>query len=406
MPAPPAAPLREVKRLVRLAHEHLGLGMVCVGEFVGGRQVYRAVAGDAASFSIEVGAGVPLEVTYCALMVEGEIPQVIRDSAQNDRVMQLPGTVGSRIGAYVGVPLRLRNGELYGTLCALSHDPELDLNPRDANFLQLVGQFMLDGLSAHRRLSRQAELLRRVIETRAITTALQPIVDLVSGRCTSVEALSRFPSRLGRPDVVFADAHQSGVGAELEWLAIERAIELLPLLAPGQRLAINVSPDVAFRLVSRISEESPLHRLVLEITEHAAVSDYRGIREQLRPLRERGLRLAIDDAGAGYASLRHIIEMRPDVIKIDRSLIAGIDSDFGRRSALTTFVLLALDIGAIVVAEGVETAAELSTVASLGVDAVQGYLLARPTSDVCDIQRWACGANLLDAIGSDTPPAD
>lgn len=379
--------------------------MVCVGEFVDGRQVYRAVAGDAASFAIEVGAGVPLEVTYCALMVEGEIPQVIRDSAQNDKVMQLPGTVGSRIGAYVGVPLRLRNGDLYGTLCALSHDPELDLNPRDAKFLQLVGQFMLDGLSAHRRLSRQAELLRSVIETRAITTVLQPIVDLVSGTCTSVEALSRFPSRLGRPDVVFADAHQAGVGMELERLAIERAIELLPLLAPGQRLAINASPDIAVQLVSRLSQESLLHRLVLEITEHAAVSDYGRIREQLRPLRERGLRLAIDDAGAGYASLRHIIEMRPDVIKIDRSLIAGIDSDFGRRSALTTFVLLALDIGATVVAEGIETAAELSTVASLGVDAVQGYLLARPTSDVSEIQRWACGANLLDAIGSDAPPA-
>jgi EAL domain-containing protein (putative c-di-GMP-specific phosphodiesterase class I) len=127
---------------------------------------------------------------------------------------------------------------------------------------------------------------------------------------------------------------------------------------------------------------------VLELTEHQAVVSYAAVRERLAPLRAKGLKLAIDDTGAGFASLRHVVELRPDIIKVDRSLVTSIDTDRARRSVVTTFVLLALDIGATVIAEGVETPSELATVSSLGVDEAQGFLLARPTSNPLAWARW------------------
>lgn len=384
-----------LERLVRLAHDHLGMGVVCVSEFARGKQVYRAVAGDAASFGITLGDGPVLGDTYCALMVEGAIPNVVQDAAADTRVCGLGTTASARIGAYVGVPLYLPDGELYGSLCGLSHHVEDDLNARDAKFLSLLGEFIADELATERRLSHQREALQQVLETGDVQMALQPVVDLLTGRCTSMEALARFPRHLGSPDVVFAQAQEVGLRTELETLAVAKALDLLPALGPHQSLAVNLSPDVALQLMPLTEADRPLDRVILEITEHAAVENYALIRDQVRPLRERGLRLAIDDAGSGFASLRHIVELEPDIIKIDRALITGIDTDRARRSVLTSFVLLALDIGATVVAEGVETREELAAAAALGVDAAQGYLLGRPSSDAADISRWAQSESLL-----------
>jgi len=112
------------------------------------------------------------------------------------------------------------------------------------------------------------------------------------------------------------------------------------------------------------------------------------------------LRLAIDDAGAGYASLKHVVELQPDIIKIDRSLIDGCAADRARRSAIGAFVLLALDSGAMVIAEGVELPADLEAIRDLGVDAAQGYLLARPTADRRKLQRWTAEPLAAFAAGS------
>ena len=132
-----------------------------------------------------------------------------------------------------------------------------------------------------------------------------------------------------------------------------------------------------------------LTNLVLEITEHAAVESYSELRSSLQAVREQGLRLAIDDAGAGYASLKHVVELAPDIIKIDRSLVDGVSADRARRSVVSAFVLLALDLGATVVAEGVECRADvLQAVEDLGVDAAQGYLLARPSTSRLQLTKW------------------
>lgn len=239
----------------------------------------------------------------------------------------------------------------------------------------------------------------------SMQAALQPIVDLTSGRWVAAEALARFPDD-GPPERWFGDAHEAGVGLRLECLAFETACQVLTQLPPGVRLSVNASPalllDPSFHdLLARLGPDRA--RLLVEVTEHAAVTEYEEIRAALAPHRALGLRLAVDDTGAGYASFAHVLRLRPEVIKLDRSLLADIDADAARRAFVTAIVLMALELGASVTAEGVETEAELETLRSLGVDAVQGYLLAEPSTrpDVWD--SWAARdwlARSVDVTGS------
>lgn len=229
-----------------------------------------------------------------------------------------------------------------------------------------------------------------VLDDHRIDIALQPIVDAGTGRAVGAEALARFRDGRG-PDQWFRDARDSGLALDLDRLAFNTALQLLPTMPEHTYLSINASPDLitdGLSVPALLAHDVPLHRLVIEITEHVQISDYTRLHDVLAPLREHGARLAIDDTGAGYASLSHVLQLRPDIIKIDRSLIATISTDPARRSLVTAIVLLALDLGASVTAEGIETATEQETLTTLGVDNLQGYLLGRPTIDRQQWTRW------------------
>jgi EAL domain-containing protein (putative c-di-GMP-specific phosphodiesterase class I) len=385
----------QLDRVVDLAYRHLGMDMAFVSTFQDGRQVYRSIAGDATSFGASLGEGPDLADTYCSRVVGGQLPNVVPDSTEDPRVRDLRTTVEAGIGAYIGVPLHRPDGHVYGTFCCVSHDPAPDLGPRDVGFMSMLAEFLEEEIAAEARFDDQRRTVTDVIARRDVTMALQPIVDLTTGACTGLEALARFRGALGGPEATFAGADEVGLRPELEQMAALAAIGWRPVLSADQSLSINLSPDVACELARVLPDATPLSGLTLEITEHAAVHSYDLIRETLAPLRAKGLKLAIDDAGAGFASLRHVVELQPDIIKIDRSLVAGVETDMARRSVVTTFVLLALDIGAAIVAEGVETPSELEAVTTLGVDAVQGYLIARPSSDPAQVARWCCDETLL-----------
>ena len=175
-----------------------------------------------------------------------------------------------------------------------------------------------------------------LIHERRLDIATQPIFDLRGGNCIGVEALARFPSGWGSPDATFRAADAAGLGVELERLAVQQAWPILEQLRPRQFLTVNLSPVAAVALAERATAyaELPLNQLVVEITEHKAIDSYAPLRAQLRPLRKLGLRVAVDDAGAGYASLRHVVELRPDFIKVDRDLVHGIADDHARRVAV------------------------------------------------------------------------
>lgn len=382
-----------IERSMELARRHLGMDVAYLAEFAGGRQVYRALSGDATSFGMEIGSGPTLDTTYCARMVEDESLSVIPDSAADGRVRDLATTRDAGIGAYVGVPVRLPDGTLYGTFCCLSHTADPTLSPRDAEFLRLFTDLLVAHIVEEQARDAHRADIGRLLAARDLTIALQPVVDLATGRCIGAEALSRFPEGYGPPDRVFAAAHAAGLGPDLERLAVENAFAMLPSIGEGQFLAINVAPGTARELAAAVDDatarEVPWDRLVAEITEHAPVESYRELRESLQPLRDRGLRIAIDDAGAGFASLHHIVELSPDVIKVDRGLIDGIAGDSVRRSVLASFVLLGVELDALVLAEGIETEEDLAVARRLGVRAAQGYLFARPSTDPADHRRWA-----------------
>jgi PAS domain S-box-containing protein len=235
-----------------------------------------------------------------------------------------------------------------------------------------------------------------VLRTGELVIAFQPIVDLLTGRTIGVEALSRFPSRTTvTPDVVFAEATNAGLGLDLELLAIRHALGEAHLLDPALYVAVNVSPAVlanASLADAMHASGIDLSRIVIEITEHASVLDYTVLERPRQRLRDLGVRLAIDDAGAGYSSLRHIVTLAPDIIKLDRTLVADIDSDRARRALVMAVVMFGREIGATtIVAEGVETPAELAALKILQVDAAQGFFLGRPTTSAGDWLHWQDG---------------
>jgi PAS domain S-box-containing protein len=240
-----------------------------------------------------------------------------------------------------------------------------------------------DLAAAHKRLSD-------VLAAKAIDVALQPIIDVATGDIAGVEALSRF--RDGRPPHLwFAEAVETGLGLELDLLAFVSALAVLPEIPAPIFLSINVTPELlADRAFQRVLLEAdvPAERLVIEITEHERVASYDELAEALTPIRKRGVRLAVDDTGAGYASLSHVLQLRPDTVKLDRSLVSHVPDDPARRAIITALVLLGLELRAAVTAEGVETQRQLETLGSLGVDHVQGYLLARPTVDRAEWVHW------------------
>jgi EAL domain-containing protein (putative c-di-GMP-specific phosphodiesterase class I) len=231
-----------------------------------------------------------------------------------------------------------------------------------------------------RRRARHAEIedrLEPVIAAGGPDVLLQPVVELATGRRAGAEALSRFPGAWQRPpDVCFAEAHEVGWGDELEILALHRAAAHLD--AVEGYIAMNVSPSTLLThecldTLARL----PLPRVVLELSEHQQVEDYDLLKGALAPLRAGGMRLAVDDVGAGFSSLRHIVLTQPDIIKLDRSIVTGVAGDPVLRVLVRSLADLAAATGAAVVAEGVETAEDATTLTGLAIAYGQGWYFGR-----------------------------
>ena len=272
------------------------------------------------------------------------------------------------------------DGRQLGTLIA-----ERPLTAADRRAVKALAAVIANRLGvpewATEQLRTASERIREVLATRdGITVALQPIIDLEADKVVGYEALARFPSTPAlSPQVWFADAEAAGMGPRLEWAAARAALSHLKDLPDGVFLAINTSPAVAIDRCLRESMRGlPHDRIVLEVTEHAPVDDYDDFERRLDRRRDDGVRLAVDDVGAGFASLRHILRLRPSLIKLDNSLVRGIDRDPLRQSLARSLVEFGRSLEAGVLAEGIETAEELEQVTELGIRYGQGFLLGRP----------------------------
>lgn len=377
-----ASPPR-VSDLLHEAREALGMPVAFVSRFLEGRRVIEAVD---ATCPVPFGPGDShaAEDTYCQRIIDGTLPQAVPDSGAHPVAAALPVTAELQIGSYVGVPILLTDGSVYGTLCAYS-DKARTVDERDSAILSLVARSIAQHLSGERaERAAHAAIRKRLADvmTNGLMRAVyQPIVDASTGRVVSVEALSRFDGPLDlRPDEWFADAARVGEAAALEVAAIGCALEGLDSLPKDVAVSVNVSARVALDPVfATWLAAAPVDRLILELTEHEAVSDYAALNAALSLARAQGLRLAVDDAGAGYASMRHMLLLQPDILKLDISLVSDLDTNSGQRALCGAIVTFARSLGARVVAEGVETSGELAAVRRLGVDYIQGYHFAAPS---------------------------
>ena len=293
-----------------------------------------------------------------------------------------------------GVEVVRPDGEPHGRLLGLPPGPGPSFRQLEA--LNVVAA-LVAGVLHHRELRRAEHDLRlasldALVAGTGRVTVLQPIVDLGSGTVVGAEALSRFTTEDGRPqrpEQVFTDARSAGIGPAMEQAAVVSALRLLPTLPPGTYLSVNASADALLGpWLSRLLLASQPERLVVEVTEHDPVDDYAALAACTEDLRRAGVRLAVDDAGAGFASLQHVLHLAPDIVKLDIAFVRGIDADPARRAVTRALVGFASELGSTVVAEGIEHPSELTVLRELGVACGQGFLLGRPTAS----PRWDTSA--------------
>jgi EAL domain-containing protein (putative c-di-GMP-specific phosphodiesterase class I) len=372
---------QQIAELLQTARASLRLSVAFLSRLDGTTQ-HLEVVESSMPFLFREGYQQKQEVTLCQAILDKKIPQVIPDLTVFPEAMKLPAAKMPRLRSYVSVPVTLSDGSLYGTFCAAGLTTDRDLTKRDKALMDVLASaaavIIEPEVRSQERRSEIEDRLAPLMDDGGPVVALQPIVDLATGHRVGAEALSRFPAEWGMaPDIVFAQAHSVGLGHRLELLALDRAAEHLDRV--GGYVAMNVSPATLLtpecgELLGRL----PLSRVLLELSEHDQVEDYAELNATLAPFRADGLRLAIDDVGAGFSSLRHIVVTAPDVIKIDRSIVTGLDTDPVLSKLVQSLVEFGHGCRVRVVAEGVETAGEAAALRTLGVDYGQGWHHGRP----------------------------
>jgi EAL domain-containing protein (putative c-di-GMP-specific phosphodiesterase class I) len=345
--APGALGEDSVERVLRFARAHLAMQLAWISRTVGDHQVIEFLDGGSDLGGLSLGAVAP--------------------------------------GHLAAAPLGLPDGRRYGLLACLGGGSHEGVQARDIEFLELVAALLAPSIAAQDaardRRSGIGARVQAVLDLGGPTMVYQPVWTLGTMHAVGFEALARFPCSgpPSNPDRWFAEATEVGLGLELEVAAIRGGLAALASLPADVCVAVNVSAATLQHpaVVAVIAEHDP-RRTIVEITEHDQVGDYRPVRQACEQLRSLGCVIAVDDAGAGYAGFQHLIEIRPDVIKLDQQITHDLDSDPARAAMASALVGFARAIDATVLAEGVETRAELAVATDLGIDYAQGYYLGRP----------------------------
>lgn len=372
-----------IDRILATVRQHLGMEIAFVSRYVaGGLREFTHISTDL-PLPHKPGLKEPQEESFCYHILHGRLPELIQDAADYPLAQTLPITKALPVGCHLNMPLRLSTGAVYGSFCFLSRAADRSITERDMGVIRAFAALALEqiegDLETEMRLSALSAAVDEVIEKRLLAIVHQPIVALQSGRAVGVEGLARFPDAGERsPDKWFADAEAVGRRFELEMLAIRTALASLRELPAHAYLSINAAPSTVmesefFDAVRRMTRE----RLVIEVTEHHAIDDPAALAERLRELSAYA-RIAIDDVGAGYSGLQQIVDLAPDIIKLDMSLTRNIDTDPVRHALGGALVGFARHIGSVVLAEGIERSGEHAALRKLGVSLGQGYLLGRP----------------------------
>lgn len=373
-----------ISNALSFARSYLSMEVAYLGEVVGDDLVFRVAIAPGFEGVIEEGLSLPFKTTLCQHIVKGRLPEVIPDIADNAFAQTVAVLKIVPIRSLVSIPIHRLDGTLFGVFCCFDRAAHPSLNARDLEVMRAFASLSADqvntGLSMDSAAQTKRAAIEGVLRDQAFEIALQPILHLKDQGTAGYEALCRFsPEPYRPPNLWFEDAAEVGLQVALEVHVIETAFKILPDLPAACYLAVNTSPaTLATGKLSDLVAAAGGNRVVIEITEHSAIDDLDVLLMEIDRLRELGARIAVDDAGAGYSGLQQIIRLRPDVIKLDMSLTQNVDKDVARRALASAMVQFARDTNARVVAEGIETEAELRTLKAIGVEMGQGYHLGRP----------------------------
>lgn len=402
-----------IDRALKSVRAHLGMEIAYVSEFVGDRTVFRQVDAPGLEHLIKVGDSHSLDDVYCRHILEGRLPNLMADTSEVPFAAAMPITSAVPIGKHMSIPLRLADGEVYGMFCCLGPNADRSLNDRDLQTMKVFAEFAAHevrrDIEVKRSNNAKIERIAKVMRDGEMSVVYQPICNIKTGRPAGFECLTRFSATPYRtPDVWFNEASEIDCGPQLEMAAIQLALAGLNVLPNHVYLGINASPGtIVADGFAAMFDNYPLDRIVLEVTEHAEVANYAELTRVINPLRKGGIRLAIDDAGAGYSGLQHILKLQPDLIKLDLALTRNIDADLARRALALALVNFADATDCEIIAEGVETASELDTLRELGVQKAQGYFLGRPATladALCSVQ-YGLGGRAVAPAASKAPTA-
>lgn len=379
----PESPVELVQTLLSFLRRRLGLDVAMLTSFDGGMEVIEIADGGIDDRCISPGLRWVLSESYCVRVIDGRLPAVVPDTAANQTTALLPITRQLGIGSYAGVPVLGPGGVAVGMVCVMGQRAKPGLSDEGLRVVEQVAELIAtlvessDGSTDPTAAQRKA--IRRVVAEGDFEMVFQSVHDVATGQVVGVEALARFPVEPFRPDLFFKQAGDLGLGTELETAIVKRILAKVPQLPDDAFVAINISPAAALRApwTELLADVDP-SRIVLEITEHDAVPNYGALEDVLDTCRARGMRVAVDDVGAGFASFSHVLELAPEFVKIDQSIIRHIDVDDARRRLAQAIAEFAGQTGAIVIAEGVETQGELDALVAAGITWAQGYYLSRP----------------------------
>jgi EAL domain-containing protein (putative c-di-GMP-specific phosphodiesterase class I) len=346
-------------RALRALRAYLGVDIAYVSEMTDAGSVIRHLDSRSEYPGLFVGATDPFDHAAC-------------------------GAEHAKAGAHLCVPVRLDRGTRYGTLVCAGPRADAVLHGRDLAMVRVFAELAAEHIEAdiHAR-GRRAEITARVqdvIDSDGVSFLYQPVYDINRAAVVGFEALARFAGTPPRgPDVWFEEAARVGLDIALEAKLIAKAMESFERLPSSVYIGFNVSPNIVVNgALEAAFERAPLERIVLEVNEHPTIRQYDEMAKVLRPMRDKGLRISVDDAGGGVDSFRHILQLKPEIIKLHMSLVRGIHADAARSALAAALIQFGREQHCELVAEGIETAAELSVLKAMGVVKMQGYLLGRP----------------------------
>lgn len=381
-------PDSKVTDLLGVLRRHTNMDAASLSMWDADLLVIQVVDGDGQTFGMAPGVSLRLGRDLHRRVEDGTVPSVVRATADDERTSGSSLLTDLGIGAYVATTLTDCDGAPYGMLCCASREPRPELRDRDLQFLRMTAGYLTESLLDLRhmweRRSQISRMISNLIDVGGPDIVYQPIVQLATGAVDGVEALSRFPPRCCGQirDTLgwFDDARVVGLGTGLEMAAIRRALFQSVDLPADAKLAINASPStVCAELLDTLCARPDRGRLVVEITEHENYAGDPDIVRAVEHLRARGIHIAIDDTGTGYSGFEQLLQLRPDVVKLDYVITHGVDRDPARRTIAVALAHIAEEIGAKVVAEGIETTAERDAIVDAGITHGQGYFLGRPS---------------------------